>query len=152
MVDLHFDQVGPWRKRYEEYGGWLAGLDDLHRSGRPCVCPGTSALGGRVGLDLGDLHGRGRGVGVGDRVPAARGGPRHLQLEHDFVGLTGDGDAARCADLPDSVAVEVGGDGLARNELVAVDVVPSTDVAPAGPHALALSLVGEVVAVSLRVR
>jgi len=22
VVDLHFDQVGLWRKRYEEYGGW----------------------------------------------------------------------------------------------------------------------------------
>ena len=96
------------------------------RSRRPPIAVGALASargrarrGARVGLDLGDLHGRGRGVGVGDRVPAARGGPRHLQLEHDFVGLTGDGDAARCADLPDSVAVEVGGDGLARNELAA---------------------------------
>lgn len=35
IVDLHYNQVGLWRKRYEEYG--LAGLDDLERSGRPCV-------------------------------------------------------------------------------------------------------------------
>ena len=34
-VDLHYNQVGMWRKRYDEYG--LAGLDDLERSGRPCV-------------------------------------------------------------------------------------------------------------------
>jgi transposase len=34
-VDLHYNQVGMWRKRYEEFG--LAGLDDLERSGRPCV-------------------------------------------------------------------------------------------------------------------
>lgn len=35
VVDLHYNQVGMWRKRYEAYG--LAGLDDLERSGRPCV-------------------------------------------------------------------------------------------------------------------
>jgi transposase len=35
LVDLHYNQVGIWRKRYAEYG--LAGLDDLDRSGRPCV-------------------------------------------------------------------------------------------------------------------
>src|SRR3974390_3249806 len=35
VVDLHYNQVGMWRKRYEEYG--LAGLDDLERSGRPWV-------------------------------------------------------------------------------------------------------------------
>ena len=35
IVDLHYNQVGLWRKRYEEYG--LAGLDDQERSGRPCV-------------------------------------------------------------------------------------------------------------------
>jgi transposase len=35
LVDLHYNQVGIWRKRYTEYG--LAGLDDLDRSGRPCV-------------------------------------------------------------------------------------------------------------------
>ena len=34
-VDLHYNQVGMWRRRYDEYG--LAGLDDLERSGRPCV-------------------------------------------------------------------------------------------------------------------
>ena len=35
MVDLHYNQVGMWRQRYQDYG--LAGLDDLERSGRPCV-------------------------------------------------------------------------------------------------------------------
>jgi transposase len=35
VVDLHYNQVGLWRARYGEYG--LAGLDDLERSGRPCV-------------------------------------------------------------------------------------------------------------------
>jgi transposase len=35
LVDLHYNQVGMWRGRYAEYG--LAGLDDLERSGRPCV-------------------------------------------------------------------------------------------------------------------
>src|SRR6185437_16941975 len=35
VVDLHYNQVGLWRKRYEAYG--LAGLDDLERRGRPCV-------------------------------------------------------------------------------------------------------------------
>lgn len=35
VVDLHYNQVGLWRKRYTEFG--LAGLDDLERSGRPCV-------------------------------------------------------------------------------------------------------------------
>lgn len=34
-VDLHYNQVGIWRKRYVEYG--LAGLEDGERSGRPCV-------------------------------------------------------------------------------------------------------------------
>jgi transposase len=34
-VDLYYNQVGLWRKRYDDYG--LAGLDDLERSGRPCV-------------------------------------------------------------------------------------------------------------------
>lgn len=35
VVDLHYNQVGIWRKRYGEYG--LAGLEDSERSGRPCV-------------------------------------------------------------------------------------------------------------------
>jgi len=35
VVDLHYNQVGMWRKRYEESG--LAGLDDLERPGRPCI-------------------------------------------------------------------------------------------------------------------
>jgi transposase len=35
VVGLHYNQVGIWRKRYGAYG--LAGLDDLQRSGRPCV-------------------------------------------------------------------------------------------------------------------
>jgi transposase len=35
VVDLHYNQVGIWRKRYSGYG--LAGLDDAERSGRPCV-------------------------------------------------------------------------------------------------------------------
>ena len=35
LVDLHYNQVGVWRQRYCEFG--LAGLDDLERSGRPCV-------------------------------------------------------------------------------------------------------------------
>jgi transposase len=35
LVDLHYNQVGVWRQRYREFG--LAGLDDLERSGRPCV-------------------------------------------------------------------------------------------------------------------
>jgi transposase len=35
VVDLHYNQVGMWRQRYVDYG--LAGLDDLERSGRPCV-------------------------------------------------------------------------------------------------------------------
>jgi transposase len=35
LVDLHYNQVGLWRKRYSEYG--LAGLDDQERTGPPCV-------------------------------------------------------------------------------------------------------------------
>lgn len=35
LVDLHYNQVGLWRKRYAEFG--LAGLDDEERPGRPCV-------------------------------------------------------------------------------------------------------------------
>jgi transposase len=35
LVDLHYNQVGIWRQRYDEYG--LAGLDDGERSGRPVV-------------------------------------------------------------------------------------------------------------------
>src|SRR6516162_4984811 len=35
LVDLHYNQVGIWRHRYEQYG--LAGLEDQERSGRPCV-------------------------------------------------------------------------------------------------------------------
>lgn len=34
-VDMHYNQVAVWRKRYAEFG--LAGLDDMDRSGRPCV-------------------------------------------------------------------------------------------------------------------
>jgi transposase len=34
-VDLHYNQVGIWRKRYEEFG--LAGLEDEERTGRPVV-------------------------------------------------------------------------------------------------------------------
>lgn len=35
LVDLHYNQVGLWRQRYLEFG--LAGLEDVERSGRPCV-------------------------------------------------------------------------------------------------------------------
>src|SRR5450631_1251003 len=35
VVGLHYNQVGMWRQRYDDYG--LFGLDDLERSGRPCV-------------------------------------------------------------------------------------------------------------------
>lgn len=35
IVDLHYNQVGLWRKRYDEYG--VAGLEDLDRSRRPCA-------------------------------------------------------------------------------------------------------------------
>ena len=35
LVDLHYNQVGIWRKRYEEFG--LAGLEDEERPGRPLV-------------------------------------------------------------------------------------------------------------------
>ena len=35
VVGLHYNQVGMWRQRYDDYG--MAGLDDLERSGRPCV-------------------------------------------------------------------------------------------------------------------
>lgn len=34
-VDLHYNQVAVWRRRYEQLG--LAGLDDEERAGRPCV-------------------------------------------------------------------------------------------------------------------
>jgi transposase len=34
-VDLHYNQVGLWRKRYTDFG--LAGLEDGERTGRPCV-------------------------------------------------------------------------------------------------------------------
>ena len=34
-VGMHYNQVGVWRRRYEEFG--LAGLLDEERSGRPCV-------------------------------------------------------------------------------------------------------------------
>ena len=34
-VDLHYNQVGIWRTRYEEFG--LAGLEDEDRPGRPAV-------------------------------------------------------------------------------------------------------------------
>ena len=35
LVDLHYNQVGIWRKRYEEFG--LVGLEDEDRPGRPVV-------------------------------------------------------------------------------------------------------------------
>ena len=35
LVDLHYNQVGIWRKRYDEFG--LAGLEDEERPGRPVV-------------------------------------------------------------------------------------------------------------------
>jgi transposase len=35
LVDLHYNQVAVWRRRYAEYG--LGGLDDMERCGRPCV-------------------------------------------------------------------------------------------------------------------
>jgi transposase len=35
LVDLHYNQVGMWRKRYEEFG--LAGLEDEERPGRPVI-------------------------------------------------------------------------------------------------------------------
>lgn len=35
VVDLHYNQVGMWRARYDELG--LVGLDDEDRPGRPCV-------------------------------------------------------------------------------------------------------------------
>lgn len=35
LVDLHYNQVGMWRARYEELG--LAGLEDEERPGRPCI-------------------------------------------------------------------------------------------------------------------
>src|SRR4051812_7936356 len=35
IVDLHYNQVAVWRRRYEEFG--VAGLDDEERPGRPCV-------------------------------------------------------------------------------------------------------------------
>jgi transposase len=35
MVDMHYNQVGLWRKRYAEFG--LVGLDDEERPGRPCT-------------------------------------------------------------------------------------------------------------------
>ena len=35
VVDLHYNQVGMWRHRYEEYG--LAGLEDEERPGRPVM-------------------------------------------------------------------------------------------------------------------
>ena len=34
-VDLHYNQVGIWRTRYEEFG--LAGLEDEDRLGRPAI-------------------------------------------------------------------------------------------------------------------
>ncbi len=35
LVDLHYNQVGLWRARYDEFG--LAGLEDEERRGRPCM-------------------------------------------------------------------------------------------------------------------
>jgi len=35
IVDMHYNQVGLWRKRYAEFG--LAGLEDEVRPGRPCI-------------------------------------------------------------------------------------------------------------------
>ena len=35
MVEMHYNQVAVWRRRYAEFG--LAGLGDEERSGRPCV-------------------------------------------------------------------------------------------------------------------
>lgn len=35
LVDLHYNQVAVWRRRYAEFG--LAGLEDIERPGRPCV-------------------------------------------------------------------------------------------------------------------
>ena len=34
-VGMHYNQVGIWRKRYEEFG--VAGLEDEERTGRPHV-------------------------------------------------------------------------------------------------------------------
>src|ERR1035437_10939132 len=35
LVDLHYNQVGMWRPRYEEFG--MAGLEDEERPGRPVI-------------------------------------------------------------------------------------------------------------------
>jgi transposase len=35
MVDMHYNQVAVWRRRYGEFG--VAGLSDEERPGRPCV-------------------------------------------------------------------------------------------------------------------
>ena len=35
VVDMHYNQVAVWRRRYDEFG--LAGLGDEERPGRPCV-------------------------------------------------------------------------------------------------------------------
>ena len=41
LVDLHYNQVGVWRKRYGQYG--LAGLNDgERRAGRACITMTTS--------------------------------------------------------------------------------------------------------------
>src|SRR5215208_8277237 len=34
-VDLHYNQVAVWRRRYDEFG--VAGLGDEERPGRPCI-------------------------------------------------------------------------------------------------------------------
>src|SRR5215208_4650629 len=35
VVDLHYNQVAVWRRRYDEFG--VVGLSDEERPGRPCV-------------------------------------------------------------------------------------------------------------------
>src|ERR1019366_4119200 len=42
LVDLHYNQVGMWRARYEEFG--LSGLEDEDRPGRPGVMAPANVL------------------------------------------------------------------------------------------------------------
>ena len=54
--------------------------------------------------------------------------PSHLKFEDDLIRFRGDGDAARRIQPPDLPPIEVRSDGVAGDELKAVDVVPGRHV------------------------
>jgi len=79
----------------------------------------------RVGIrtHLGDVHARRTGSTRRSAVPPRCTRPSHLKFEDDLVWFRGDGDVARRVHLPHLPTIEVSGDGVARDEPKAVDVI-----------------------------